>query len=148
MLRGSYTARMDDKGRLKIPADFKRFLEDTYKSADFYVTSLSGEDVWIYPLKEWEEKEKRLALVPSTSPALQRYMDRVSYFGQMQQMDSQNRILIHPLLRGTAELMGDVMVMGKVDFLDVWEMDRFRTSRLQAQPFSDADFQALSDYGI
>src|SRR5262245_5578772 len=104
MLRGSYTARMDDKGRLKMPADFIRYLEEIYKSADFYVTSLAGEDVWIYPLKEWEEKEKRLALVPSTSPSLQRYLDRVSYFGQMQQMDKQGRILIHPLLRSAAEL--------------------------------------------
>jgi len=63
-------------------------------------------------------------------------------------MDSQNRILIHPLLRGTAELMGDVMVMGKVDFMDVWEVERFRTSRLLAQPFTDTDFEALSHYGI
>jgi MraZ protein len=139
---------MDDKGRLKIPADFKRYLEETYKSADFYVTSLTGEDVWIYPLKEWEEKEKRLALVPSTAPALQRYMDRVSYFGQMQQMDSQGRLLIHPLLRGAAELMGEVMVMGKVDYLDVWEAEKFRTSRLLAQPFTELDFEALSNYGI
>lgn len=139
---------MDDKGRLKIPADFKRYLEETYKSADFYVTSLSGEDVWIYPLTEWEEKEKRLALVPSTVTALQKYLDRISYFGQMQQMDSQNRILIHSLLRSAAELMGDVMVMGKVDFLDVWEVERFRTSRLLTRPFTDDDFDALTQYGI
>jgi hypothetical protein len=44
--------------------------------------------------------------------------------------------------------MGDVMVMGKVDFLDVWEVERFRTSRLLAQPFTDTDFEALSHYGI
>lgn len=148
MLRGSYTARMDEKGRLKIPADFKRHLEETYKSADFYVTSLYGESVWIYPLKEWEGIEEKLNAAPSMEPAIRRFIDRVSYFGQMQQIDSQGRILIHPLLRNAAELVGDVMVMGKTKFLDIWEAEKFRQSRLDAEPYSDEDAKIVASYGI
>lgn len=148
MLRGSYTARMDEKGRLKIPADFKRHLEETYKSIDFYVTSLYGESVWVYPLKVWEEKEEKLNEAPSMEPAIRRFIDRVSYYGQMQQIDSQGRILIHPLLRNAAELVGDVMVMGKTKFLEVWEADKFRKSRLEAEPYSDEDAKIVAKYGI
>lgn len=148
MLRGSYTARMDEKGRLKIPADFKRHLEETYNSIDFYVTSLYGESVWIYPLKVWEEKEEKLNDAPSMEPAIRRFIDRVSYYGQMQQIDSQGRILIHPLLRNAAELVGDVMVMGKTKFLEVWESDKFRKSRLDAEPYSDEDAKIVARYGI
>lgn len=139
---------MDEKGRLKIPADFKRYLEEKYQGVDFYVTSLTGENVWIYPMKEWETIENKLALVPSTVSARQKYLDRVSYYGQTQQMDAQGRILIHPLLRGAAELVGEVTVMGKVEYLDVWEADRFRASRLVSQPYSDEDAAVLSQYGI
>lgn len=148
MLRGSYTARMDEKGRLKIPADFKRHLEETYNSIDFYVTSLYGESVWIYPLKVWEEKEEKLNDAPSMEPAIRRFIDRVSYYGQMQQIDSQGRLLIHPLLRNAAELVGDVMVMGKTKFLEVWESDKFRKSRLDAEPYSDEDAKIVARYGI
>lgn len=139
---------MDEKGRLKIPADFKRYLEEKYQSADFYVTSLTGDNVWIYPLKEWEVIENKLASVPSTVSARQKYLDRVSYFGQLQQIDSQGRILIHPLLRAASELVGEVMVMGKVEYLDVWEADKFRASRLVSQPYTDDDAAVLSQYGI
>lgn len=148
MLRGSYTARMDDKGRLKVPADFKRHLEETYQSADFYVTSLTGESVWIYPLKEWEEKEAKLNAAPSMEPAVRKFIDRVSYYGQQQQIDSQGRILIHPLLRGASELVGEVMVMGKTKYLEVWEADKFRTSRLLAEPYTDDDAKIVAQYGI
>ncbi len=139
---------MDEKGRLKIPAGFKRYLEEKYQSGDFYVTSLTGENVWIYPMKEWEAIENKLASMPSTLSARQKYLDRVSYYGQTQQMDAQGRILIHQLLRGAAELIGDVTVMGKVEYLDVWEMDKFLASRLVSQPFTDEDAAMLSQYGI
>lgn len=148
MLRGSYTAKMDEKGRLKIPADFKRHLEEVYKSADFYVTSLTGESVWIYPLTVWEEKEEKLNQAPSMEPAVRKFIDRVSYFGQQQQMDAQGRILIHQLLRSAAELVGEVMVMGKTKYLEVWEAEKFRASRLLAEPYTDEDAKVIAQFGI
>src|SRR5437660_632969 len=118
MLRGSYTARMDEKGRLKISADFKRYLDQQYERPDFYVTSLSGEYARIYPLKEWEEIENRLALLPSMDPAKRKFLDRTNYYGQLQQLDAQGRLLIHPLLRGAAELLGEVTVLGYLTYLE------------------------------
>jgi len=147
MLIGNYTAKMDEKGRLKIPADFKHYLEEIYKSSDFYVTSLKGDSVWIYPMKEWEEKQEKLNQAPSEEPAIRKYADRVSFYGQRQQVDAQGRILIHSLLRNASKLVGEVMVMGKSKFLEVWEADAF-TSRLDTEPYTDEDAKIVAKYGI
>ncbi len=138
---------MDEKGRLKIPADFKHYLEELYKSTDFYVTSLKGDSVWVYPMREWEEKQNKLNQAPSEEPAIRKFIDRVSFYGQRQQIDAQGRILIHPLLRNVSKLVGDVMVMGKSKFLEVWEADAF-TSRLESEPYTDEDAKIVAKYGI
>jgi MraZ protein len=148
MLRGSYTARLDDKGRLKIPADFKRYLEQQYGHTNFYVTSLTGECARLYPLPEWEEIENKLALLPSMDPAKRKFLDRTNYYGQVQQLDAQGRVLIHPLLRGAAELLGEVMVFGYLTYLEVWSADRFRRLRLDEAPYTDEDAEAIARLGI
>lgn len=148
MLRGSYTARMDDKGRLKIPADFKRYLDQRYGGTDFYVTSLDGNCARLYPLADWEEIENRLAILPSMDQAKRRFLDRVNYYGQLQQVDRQGRILIHPLLRTSAELLGDVTVLGYLSYLEVWSLEKFQRTRLAEQPFTDEDAEAIARLGI
>ena len=147
MLRGSYTATIDDKGRIKIPASFKRYLDQHYGNSDFYVTSLDGECARLYPLTEWEEIENKLALLPSMDPVKRKFLDRVNYFGQMQSLDPQGRILIHPLLRSTAELLGEVTVFGYLTYLEIWSADQFRL-RLNAHSFTDEDAERIARLGI
>ena len=83
MLRGSYTASIDEKGRMRIPAVFKRYLEENYAGAtDYYVTSLTGESALIYPMREWETIEAKLSLLPSQEPAKRKFLDRTNFYGQ------------------------------------------------------------------
>ena len=146
MLRGNHTARIDDKGRLKIPNAFRGLIEAEHGS-DVFVTSLSGEDVRIYPMPIWIALEEKMARVPSTHPARLRFFDRVNYYGQAAAIDSQGRVIIHPRLRDSAGMSGDVDVLGQYDFLDVWNHERF-VSRLQRDPFTDDDAKALAEFGI
>jgi MraZ protein len=148
MLRGSYNGRVDDKGRIKIPALFKRYLDEKYGRPEFYVTSLLGDCARIYPLQEWEEIEKKLSAQPSMIPAAKKFLDRTNYYGQMQEMDGQGRILIYPMLRNEAKLVGDVMVFGYLKYLEVWNAENFRRSRLEEQPYTDEDAAALAQLGI
>lgn len=148
MLRGSYTARMDEKGRLKVPAAFKHYLEEKYGSQDFYVTSLTGDYARIYPLKEWEEIENRLSSLPSMDPAKRKFLDRTNYYGQMQAVDSQGRLLIHPSLRSSADLMGEITVSGYLTYIEVWNAETFRRSRLDEQPYTEEDADAIARLGI
>jgi MraZ protein len=146
MLRGNYTARVDLKGRLKIPTVFRRFLEEKH-GVGLYVTSLSGDNVRIYPLPEWEMIEKRLAILPSMDPARRKFLDRTNYYGQEAEMDNQGRVLIHPLLRRSAGIMGDVAVLGYLNYLEVWELEKFQ-QRLIADPYTEADEAAIARLGI
>src|SRR5688572_32082715 len=92
MLRGNYTARLDEKGRLKIPTAFRRYVEEKYTTQEVYVTSLTGDSVRIYPLPEWESIEQRLALLPSMDPARRKFLDRTNYYGQQATLDGQGRV--------------------------------------------------------
>lgn len=146
MFRGSSPAKIDDKGRLKIPTDFRRFLEDRY-GPDLFVTSVIGDSALLYPLQVWEEVEARLGAVPSSDPVKKRFLERVNYFGQQSQLDVQGRLLIPQILRESAGMNGDVVVTGQLDHLVVWNRDRF-VARLDEQPFTEDDYRALSSYGI
>ena len=146
MLRGNYTARIDSKGRLKVPTVFRRHIQENH-GAEVYVTSLTGESVRIYPLAEWESIEQRLALLPSMDPARRKFLERTNYYGQQAALDSQGRVLIHPLLRKSAGVVGDVTVLGYLTYLEVWELERFQ-QRLLADPYTEEDEAAIARLGI
>ncbi len=146
MLRGNSPAKIDDKGRLKVPNGFRVVIQKDYGS-ELFVTSLTGQSVRIYPMPVWLDVERRVALMPSTHPARQKYLDRVNFYGQVAELDPQGRVLIQPRLRDSALMTGEVDVLGQQNFLEVWNHDRF-VARLLTEPFTDEDARALSDFGI
>lgn len=131
---------------MKIPTPFRRLIEERH-GAGLYVTSLTGENVRIYPLPEWEAIEQRLALLPSMDPARRKFLDRTNYYGQQSEMDSQGRVLIHPLLRRSSGVIGEVAVLGYLTYLEVWELEKFR-ERLLADPYTEEDEAAIARLGI
>ena len=146
MFRGSAPAKIDDKGRLKIPTDFRRYVEDRF-GPEIFVTSVDGDSALLYPLAVWEEIENRLLALPSTDQKRARFLERVNYFGQQTRIDVQGRILLPQILRERAGMNGDVVVSAQLDHLVVWNHERFR-QRLDAQPFTEEDFRALAERGI
>ena len=146
MLRGNFSARIDDKGRLKIPTAFRTLIEEEYGSS-LFVTSITGESVRIYPMPVWMRIEKRLAKVPSTHPSRRRFFDRVNFFGQPAGFDKQGRVSVHSRVRQAAGMVGQVDVFGQYDYLEVWNHKRFLAG-LKREPYTDEDARALSDFGI
>ena len=146
MFRGNAPARIDEKGRLKVPTAFRSLLESKY-GRELFLTSLTGEYVRIYPMPVWLENEQKLAAVPSTNPAKLRYLDRVNYYGQVGELDAQGRVLIPVRLRDAATMSGDVDVLGLYNYLDVWNHDRLLT-KMQREPYTDDDARALSEFGM
>jgi len=146
VLRGNYAAKIDDKGRLKIPNAFRALVEKTHGS-ELFVTSLTGESVRVYPMPVWLALEEKLARAPSTHPARIKYLDRVNYYGQTSEIDAQGRVVIHQRLRESAGMAGEVDVLGAVEHLDVWNHDRL-VSKMLSDPYTDDDAKALSEFGI
>lgn len=146
MLRGTHAAKIDDKGRLKVPNAFRALIAQQH-GAEVFVTSLTGEYVRIYPMPVWLQIEEKLGRMPTTHPSRIKFLDRVNYFGQVAELDTQGRVLIHARLRDSAGMNGEVDVIGQYDTLDVWNHERF-LAKLQRDPYTDADARALSEHGI
>jgi MraZ protein len=145
MLRGNYPATVDDKGRVKIPADFLAELRRLGKR--FYVTSVAGDHARIYPMKEWEEIEKKLAKRSSHNAARQKFLERTNYYGQVVEMDGQGRILVPSILRESAEMKGEVDVQGNLTYVQVWNHARF-LDRLSRNPVTAEDIKAFDELGV
>lgn len=147
MLRGNYPARVDDKGRLKIPAPFKEELEQNY-AKQFYITSLDGQYVRVYPLEEWNKIEEKLQEAASFNRTRRKFLSRANYFGQLVEMDNQGRVLIPSVLREKAEMKGEVAVLGNLTYLEVWNNERFVKEMIEQNPITPEDEQLLDQLRI
>ena len=144
-LRGNCPAKVDEKGRLKIPAVFLEELKEYGTS--FYITSPTGESARIYPMKIWSEIEDKLAKLPTTNKSKRKFLLRTSYFGQVAELDAQGRVLLPPVLREEAQTKGDVDVLGALDHLVVINHAR-ALDQMKSEPYTDEDDKALGDLGI
>lgn len=145
-LRGSAPARIDDKGRLKVPTLFRGAIRDQ-QGPDVFVTSVTGESVRIYPLPVWLETERKLLAMPGNHPSRLKFLDRVNYFGQTAELDGQGRVVIPAHLRERAAIVGDVRVIGRIDHVEVWNEERF-IEKLTREAWTDDDGMRLSEHGI
>jgi MraZ protein len=142
MFRGNHPAKVDEKGRLKLPAAFKQLL-DAQTVTQFYITSVDGKSAEIWPLPEWEKREQTLAESSTLDDAVQKYLNLTSYYGQQVEMDSQGRVLLPQILRGKAKLDADVAVFGKMVYLEVHNREMFEQGLATSDMTAD-DRKALA----
>ncbi len=146
MFRGNHPTRVDDKGRLKVPAEFKRVIDEKY-GQQFYITSLDGKSAQVYPFEEWERIEQKLAGLSTFNPTKKKFLDRVNYYGQTVEMDGQGRLLIPQLLRDSAQIKGEVAVLGNLTYLVVRNLEMFR-KEIEETAFTPDDENTLNELGI
>jgi MraZ protein len=144
-LRGNYPAKVDEKGRLKIPAVYLEQLKQF--GNQFYITSPTGDSARIYPISVWQAIEEKLAKVSSQNQAKRKFLMHTSYYGQMAEMDQQGRVLLPAILREKAQTKGEVDVFGALDYLEVMNHAKVM-DEMKRDPFTDDDFKALEDLGI
>jgi MraZ protein len=146
MFRGNHPTRVDEKGRLKIPAEFKRVIDEKY-SQQFYITSLDGDVAQLYPFEEWERIEQKLAGLSTFNPTKKKFLSKVNYWGQVVEMDGQGRLLIPQLLRDAAKIKGEVAVSGYQTYLEVRNMEAYQ-QKVQQEKFTPDDEKTLDELGI
>jgi len=164
-LRGNSPATVDDKGRVKLPSGFKSAL-DTYFAAQainhanadsnayskpcpprFYLTSLDAKCGLLYPLPIWEEIEEKIYKLPSTLGARRAYLENTSYYGSEIEPDAQGRFVIQPILRASAELFGEIVILGQINHLMIWNRAAFE-HRISAEPLTAVHLDQLAELGI
>lgn len=145
-LMGHAPAKVDAKGRIKVPTTFRSTLEENYGS-ECFVTSFEGEKGLIYPMPVWREFLARLSKVPSSSGAKRKLMERVAYYGQANSIDSQGRLLIPAILRDVAKLNGETVVLGSGDHLIVWASEAI-SERMSEEALTEEDYKELELHGV
>ena len=146
MFRGNHPTRVDEKGRLKVPSEFKRVIDEKY-AQKFYITSLDGIVAQVYPFEEWERIEQKLAALSTFNPTKKKFLNRTNYYGQVVEMDGQGRLLIPQILRESAQIRGEVAVLGNLTYLEVRNLEAFR-KEIEEQAFTDDDTKTLDELGI
>jgi MraZ protein len=146
MFRGNHPTRVDEKGRLKVPSEFKRVIDEKY-AQKFYITSLDGIVAQVYPFEEWERIEQKLASLSTFNPTKKKFLNRTNYYGQVVEMDGQGRLLVPQILRESAQIRGEVAVLGNLTYLEVRNLEAFR-KEIEEQAFTDDDTTTLDELGI
>jgi MraZ protein len=142
MFRGNHPAKVDEKGRLKLPAAFKQLVDAT-SVTQFYITSTDGKSAEVWPLPEWEKREQQLLRFSTLDDAVQKYLDLTSYYGQQVELDNQARVLLPQILRTSAKLDAEVTVFGKLNYLEVRNREIFEQN-LPANAMTVEDRKAMA----
>jgi MraZ protein len=137
----SNSAKVDQKGRLKIPVTLLTTLKGP--GTEFYLTSEDGCSVRIYPKQVWNQVEEGLERLCSHNRNNQKLLVRAKYFGQAVTMDKQGRVLIPIVLRSSAQMKGAVDVLDYLNYLEVWNHARF-LKNLKSNPITTHDEKTLN----
>jgi MraZ protein len=146
MFRGNHPTRVDEKGRLKVPAEFKRLIDEKY-GTEFYITSVDGKVAQVYPFEEWQKIEEKLSRLSNFNPTKKKFLNRTNYYGQLVEIDGQGRVLVPSLLRESAGIKGEVAVVGNLTYLEVQSIEAYRKD-IEENPFTAEDEKTLDELGI
>lgn len=140
--RGSYIATIDDRGRVKIPAKYLSVLEQGF-GREVYLTSINGDHILFYPMKVWQEIERKIAAIPMRDPEMEEFVSRSSYWGTETEIDPKGRVLIPADLRAASKLESGLLILGKIDYMVIWNKEVFEARYMGGQ-FSDEKLNRVS----
>lgn len=141
-LRGSAETTVDEKGRFKVPSVFRAPIEETF-GPEFFLTSISGVDVLVFPMPVWNALEEKLAAMPAIHRAKAKFQERFNTYGQVARMDAQGRLLVPSLLREVSGIEGDALVLGQTDHLKLVDRTKHLKS-LRTTTITDEDYDELA----
>lgn len=145
---GSVKTRVDEKGRLKVPTDYKRQLDDLFGEVEYYITSRNGERAEVFPMPVWLERQEKLESLPSMDPARRKLEDQYSRYGQVAKFDNQGRLLLPQELREKARLDAEeVRVIGRSRHLEVMNNAAFEF-RADSNQLTPEDEARLASMGL
>lgn len=113
---------LDDKGRLAIPARYRKQLATSCEGQ--IITTLHWDGcVLIYPLPEWKLVEQKLEALPNTDRTTRLVQRMLEGFAEACTLDAQGRILLAPALRGRAGLDKQVVLVGQFRKFELWNSE-------------------------
>jgi MraZ protein len=137
---GRYDYQLDPKGRVSLPADFRREAEATR----FVLLQWEPTHLTLFPMEVWEGVQARILELRRTQPALLNRLRRITSRATHVEPDKQGRILIPTALKEAVGLDGAAVVTGNVDRIEIWSPQLF--DAMVSAP--DEDGETLTDLDI
>jgi MraZ protein len=146
--RGRYPGRLDDKGRLKLPADFAQFFNSLPESK-LYLTSLDRRIATLYPIAEWRVNERFFDAVQKNPAAAKNILFNARDLGADVEMDGQSRITVHPDLRRELGMEDQPLhLMAAKGHVEILTEALYQERKRQALERTAADLELLEMEGL
>ncbi len=120
MFRGSFEHTVDSKGRVSVPSKFREIIADRYEGK--LVLALDFDKcLTVYPLEEWERLEGKIKSLPAMKREVKDFMRFLLASATECELDKQGRILIPQAHREHATITKNVVVVGIIDKIEIWD---------------------------
>ncbi|MDQ4007860.1 MAG: division/cell wall cluster transcriptional repressor MraZ [Actinomycetota bacterium] len=139
MFFGTHTPRLDEKGRLFLPAKFRDELQE-----GLVITRGQERCLYVWPMAEFRALTDQMRQAPVTNKLARDYQRMLFAGASDETPDKQGRITVPPMLREYASLSRDCVVIGAMNRIEVWDADSWqRYSGEQEQAFADLSEEVL-----
>lgn len=145
---GKYYYTLDPKGRLIIPSSFREIISSNYNSTLFVVNALFDKCLHIYPQEEWTRFEEKVRVLPSMLEEVRFLKRRVIASAQEIELDKQGRVLIPATHREDAGLASDIVIVGQIDKIELWDRKEWDSVVDPARVDRKAVEEKLAAYGL
>ena len=136
MFLGTYTPKLDDKGRLTLPAKFRDAL-----AGGLMVTKSQDHSLAVYPRAEFEKLARRASQASRSNPEARAFLRNLAAATDEQHPDAQGRITLTADHRRYANLTKECVVIGSIQYLEIWDAQAWQ----DYQETHEENFSAASD---
>lgn len=142
MFRGSFEHTVDAKGRVSVPAKFRELISERYDGR--LVMAMDFDRcLTVYPLEEWERLEEKIKALPMMQKEVKDFMRFFFSTATECELDRQGRILIPPILRERAGINKNVVVLGIINKIEIWDLHLWQARNSQNADTIGAALAAL-----
>lgn len=143
MFIGEYSASIDEKGRISVPAKFRPTLKNK-----IVVTRGLDNSLFLYRLDEWKKLAEKLASLP-ISTANTRAFSRLMLAGAMDvDVDKQGRIILPGYLKEFAKIQKKVVIAGLYNRIEIWSEELWNIYKQQTESQSNQIAEQLGSLGV
>ena len=146
---GKYYYSLDPKGRIIIPAPLRDIIFKKYNNSKLYITNAAFDKcLHVYPLEEWNRLEEKIRILPRMEEAVKYFLRRVIASVLECEIDRQGRVLIPVSLREDAGINGEVVIVGQLDKIEIWDKAEWNAVTDPKKVDARAFETVLAGYGL